>query len=297
MGVEKLAKTADICVAMNLEAIRGEVGAFDRRLHELGRPYPNQVVSAENIRRIIEGSEFTTEKARIAYGGDHGPRCQDAISIRAVPQTHGGVRDTIDWLKKNLEGEINFCSHRINPVLGYSADLMTIALKDLGNISERRSFRLTDSGLTYGLPMNLVGENPGFNHGFPVIQAAATAALGELKLLAMPCAAYSTIDPESREYICMTYDSTLKAAEVLMLLNKILAIEMLMAAQGMDLVKDRLSDFKFGAGSEAALYEFRKHVRVTRANRFAAPDMVESDRLVAEGTILAAVERAIGKLN
>jgi len=293
---EKLAKTADICVAMNLEAIRGETGAFDRRLHELGRPYPNQIICAENIRRIIEGSEFTTEKARIAYGGDHGPRCQDAICIRAVPQTHGGVRDTIQWFKENLQRELNTHSHRINPMLGYSLDLMIVALVDLGNISERRSFRLTDTNLTYGLPMNLVGENPGFNHGFPVIQAAATAMLGELKLLSLPCAAYSTIDPISKEYICMTYASAVKAIEVLSLLNKILAVEMLMAAQGMDLAKDRLADFAFGSGSNAAHVEFRKHIQVTRTNRFAVPDMVRADSIVSEGSVLAAVEKAVGKL-
>jgi histidine ammonia-lyase len=173
---------------------------------------------------------------------------------------------------------------------------MIIALTDLGNISERRSFRLTDTNLTYGLPMNLVGENPGFNHGFPVIQAAATAVLGELKLLAMPCAAYSEIDPVNKEYSCATYSSAFKAIEVLSLLNKILAIEMLMAAQGMDLAKDKLIDFEFGVGSKAALLEFRKHVKVTRGNRFAAPDMVEADRIVNEGKVLNAVEKAIGKL-
>lgn len=295
-GAEKLAKTADICVAMDLEAIRGEIGAFDSRLHELGRPYPNQVISAENIRRVIAGSEFTTEKARIAYGWEHGPRCQDAISIRAVPQTHGGVRDTIEWLKKNLEMEINSVSHRINPLIGYSIDLMIIALADLGNISERRSFRLTDTNLSYGLPMNLVGEDPGFNHGFPVVQASATAVLGELKLLAMPSAAYSMLDHISNQYICTTYEAALKAITVLSLLNKILAIEMLMAAQGMDLAKDRLMHFEFGAGSQAALLEFRKHIKVTRVNRFAAPDMVEADRLVNEDIIFAAVERTVGKL-
>ncbi|HYE80839.1 MAG TPA: aromatic amino acid ammonia-lyase [Clostridia bacterium] len=293
---EKLAKTADVCTAMNLEAIRGETGAFDKRLHELGRPFPNQIISAENIRRVIEGSEFTTEKARIVYGGDHGPRCQDAICIRAVPQTHGGVRDTIQWLKENLKNEINSISHRINPVIGYSIDLMITALIDLGNISERRSFRLTDTNLTYGLPMNLVGENPGFNHGFPVIQASATAVLGELKLLSMPCTAYSTIDPVSKEYICTTYSSALKTIEVISLLDKILAVELLMAAQGMDLAKDRLVDFEFGAGSKAALTEFRKHIKVTRSNRFAVPDMVESDRLVRESIVLNAVEEAVGKL-
>ncbi len=293
---EKLAKTADVCVAMNLEAIRGETGAFDKRLHELGRPYPNQIISAENIRRVIEGSEFTTEKARIAYGGDHGARCQDAICIRAVPQTHGGVRDTIHWLKENLQNEINSGSHRINPIIGYSIDLMIIALTDLGNISERRSFRLTDTNLTYGLPMNLVGENPGFNHGFPVIQAAATAILGELKLLAMPCAAYSMIDPINKEYICTTYSAALKSIEVLSLLNKIIAVEMLMTAQGMDLAKDKLGGFEFGAGSKAAHSEFRRYVKMIRTNRFAAPDMVEADRIVNEGIVLDAVEKAIGKI-
>ena len=293
---EKLAKTADICVAMNLEAIRGETGAFDKRLHELGRPFPNQIISAENVRRVIEGSEFTTEKARKTYGGDHGARCQDAICIRAVPQTHGGVRDTIQWMKKNLQNEINSGSYRINPLIGYSIDLMIIALTDLGNISERRSFRLTDTNLTYGLPMNLVGENPGFNHGFPVIQAAATAILGELKLLSMPSASYSMIDPINKEYICTTYSAALKSIEALSLLNKILAIEMLMTAQGMDLAKDKLVDFEYGAGSKAALSEFRKHVKMTRTNRFAAPDMVEADRIVNEGIVLTAVEKAIGEI-
>lgn len=294
---ERLAKTADICVAMNLEAIRGETGAFDRRLHELARPYINQIISAENIRRILEDSEFTTEEARIAFGGDNGPRCQDAICIRAVPQTHGGVRDTISWLRENLEREINAISYKINPLIGYSLDLMLIGLIDLGNISERRSFRLTDSNLTYGLPMNLVGENPGFNHGFPVVQASATAVLGELKLLAMPCSSNSRIDPISREYICTTYSSALKMIEAISLLNKILAIEMYMTAQGMDLAKDKLVDFKFGKGTSVALNEFRKHIKTVRANRFAAPDMVKANRLISEGVILNVVEKNIGDLS
>jgi histidine ammonia-lyase len=120
--------------------------------------------------------------------------------------------------------------------------------------------------------------------------------LGELKLMAMPCTAYATIDPASKEYVCTAYSSALKSMDVLSLLNKILAIEMLMTAQGMDLAKDKLAGFEFGAGSKAAHMEFRKHVKMTRVNRFAAPDMVEADRLVEEGTVLCAVEKAIGKL-
>ncbi|WP_432667008.1 aromatic amino acid ammonia-lyase [Wukongibacter baidiensis] len=293
---KKLAKTADICIAMNLEGIRGETGAFDKRLHELARPFANQIISAENTRRLLENSEFTTEEARITFGGDKGARCQDAISYRATPQTHGGVRDTIQWLEENLKSEINDISYRINPLIGYSLDLMTIALADLGNISERRSFRLNDSNLSYGLPMNLVGENPGFNHGFPVIQAAATAVLAELKLLALPSTSSSIIDGRNDGYNCTTYSSAQKTLEAMPLLTKVLAIEMLMTAQAMDLAKDKLKDFKFGKGTTAAIDEFRKYVEMTRINRFAVPDMVEADRLVAEAVVLDAVEKAIGRL-
>ena len=294
---KKICKTADICVAMNLEAIRGETGAFDKRLHELGRPYPNQIISAENTRRLLENSEFTTEKARIAYGWDTGERVQDAICIRATPQTHGGVRDTIQWLENNLNKEINNISYKINPIIGYSLDLVIIALADLGNISERRSSRLNDSNLSYGLPMNLVGENPGFNHGFPVIQAAATAVLAELKLLAMPSSSNSMIDPINKNYNCATYAAAFKSIEAINLITKVLAIEMLMNAQGMDLAKDKLMDYKFGKGTEVALAKFRNYIEVTRENRYAVPDMVEADRLVNKSIILSEVENVIGKLN
>ncbi|GGG67347.1 aromatic amino acid lyase [Paenibacillus radicis (ex Gao et al. 2016)] len=292
----RLTKTADICVAMQLEAIRGETGAFDSRLHELGRPYTSQIEVADNVRRLISGSEFTTERGREAFGGDNGPRCQDAISIRAVPQTHGGVRDTVRWLKEQLDNEINAIPDQSNPLLGYLLDLLIIGLIDLGNISERRSFRLLDSKLSYGLPMNLVGENPGFNHGFPVIQASAAGILGEMKLLAIPNSAFAKYDPITKKYRCATFASSIKVLNAVALLNKILGIEMYMAAQGMDLAKAKLADFAFGAGSSEALRTFRNFVQTVKVNRFASPDMVAADKVVSEGVVLNAVENAIGQL-
>ncbi|NUU59363.1 aromatic amino acid ammonia-lyase [Paenibacillus agri] len=292
----RLTKTADICVAMQLEAIRGETGAFDRRLHELGRPYNSQIEVAENVRRIIKDSEFTTERGREAYGGDNGPRCQDAISIRAVPQTHGGVRDTVKWLKEQLDKDINDIAEKSNPLIGYLLDLVIVGLIDLGNISERRSFRLLDSKMSYGLPMNLVGENPGFNHGFPVIQAAATAILAEMKLLALPNTAFSKIDHITRKYVCTTLESSLKMLDAISLLNKILGIEMYMAAQGMDLAKSKLVDFEFGIGSKEALHVFRNFVQTVKVNRFASPDMVAAEKVVTDGIVLQAVEDIVGNL-
>ncbi|WP_028562674.1 aromatic amino acid lyase [Paenibacillus pinihumi] len=295
-AASRLTKTADICVAMHLEAIRGETGAFDRRLHELGRPYTSQIEVAENVRRMIADSEFTTERGREAFGGDNGPRCQDAISIRAVPQTHGGVRDTALWLKRQLAEDINAIPENLNPLPGYLLDLLTIGLIDLGNISERRSFRLLDSKLSYGLPMNLVGENPGFNHGFPVIQASATGILAELKLLAVPNASFSKFDSITKKYMCTTFASAIKVLNAISLLDKILGIEMFMSAQGMDLAKAKLADFEFGVGSREALRVFREHVQLVTVNRFASPDMVTAEKVVREGIVLQGVENRIGEL-
>ncbi|RXZ83136.1 aromatic amino acid lyase [Paenibacillaceae bacterium] len=296
LEASRLAKTADLCVAMHLEAIRGEIGAFDRRLHELGRPYANQIKVAENIRRLIAGSEFTTDRARAAYGGDNGPRIQDAISIRAVPQTHGGVRDTITWLQEQLADEINAVADKTNPLLGYLLDVLAIGLIDLGNVSERRSFRLLDSKLSYGLPMNLVGENPGFNHGFPVVQAAATGILAELKLLAASHAGMNRMNMLTSEYSCTTFSSALKSLQAISLLDKIIGIEMFMTAQGMDLAQAKLNHFEFGTGTSAALQALRQDVPMVKANRFASPDMVAAERAVAQGVVLQAVEHLIGEL-
>lgn len=291
-----LVKNADLCTALNLEAIRGELGAFDHRLHDFGRPYQTQIKTAENIRRILEKSQMTTDTARDAFGGDHGARCQDAICIRAVPQTHGGAREIIQWLQDLLESGMRSIQNFDDPLLGYALDMLVIALSDLGNISERRSFRLNDTQLSYGLPMNLVAENPGFNHGFPVVQAAATAILGELKLMALPSTICTSINRLSGEYQATTYLSALKAISACDYLEKILSIEMLMAVQGMDFVKTKLPEFNFGVGSEAAYESFRAHIKQLKSNRYLIPDLAAANQLISNNIILNTVEAVIGDL-
>ena len=94
---ERLLKYADLALSMNLEAIRGEQGAFDDRLHSLARPFPGQIASAANVRRLLADSQATTDEGRFAYGYDTAPRVQDAICLRAAPQTHGGARDVFTF--------------------------------------------------------------------------------------------------------------------------------------------------------------------------------------------------------
>ncbi|SCZ79583.1 aromatic amino acid lyase [Acidaminobacter hydrogenoformans] len=292
----ELVKNADLCTALNMEAIRGELGAFDYRLHEYGRPYKTQIKSAENIRRILHNSQMTTELAREAFGGDHGARCQDAICIRAVPQTHGGARDIVEWLQNVLNSGLKSFQKSEDPLLGYALDMLTIVLSDLGNISERRSFRLTDSQLSYGLPMNLVAENPGFNHGFPVVQAAATAILGELKLMALPSSICSKLNCSSGEYQSASYLAALKSLRACEHLEKILSIEMLMAVQGMDFVKSKLSEFNFGVGTDVAYKTVREHIKPLKSNRYLIPDLKMANQLISDNVVLNSVEEVIGGL-
>ena len=163
----EIAKAADLSLALNLEAIRGEKGAFDLRLHSQARPFEQQHRSAENTLRFLEGSNFTEDEGRFEYGYDDHPRCQDAISYRSAPQTHGGARDVLDFLKDTLVLAINEDTY-LPEQLRYSLDLTMAALADLGNISERRSFRLNGYQLSYGLPPNMVYQDPGYNYGFAV---------------------------------------------------------------------------------------------------------------------------------
>lgn len=285
-----LAETADLCVAMNLEAIRGETAAFDNRLHQLARPFPGQIDAAATVRRFVQGSEFTTDKARKQYGYDTGPRCQDAICIRAAPQTHGGVRDSLTHLQEVLTPQLNAVRSEANHILSHAVEHVTTALADLGNISERRSFRLLDSHLSYGLPDNLVYEAPGYNHGMAVVQEAATALLGELKLMALPAAACG--DMHQTAVAGMQYLSGKKGVRLLPFLEKLLAVELLMVAQGMDLVQRELPTYSFGKGTSAVFVRYRKDVAVTKANRYLIDDLNTTHKLIADGTLLETAKEA-----
>lgn len=279
-----LIKQADISLSLNLEAIRGEKGAFDLRLHQLARPYTSQAESAENVLRLLESSEFTTDQGRVKYGYDKTARCQDAISYRAAPQTHGGVKDAFKFYKSASTHPFN--EHQVR----YATALLTTAIADLGNISERRSFRLTDTHLSYGLPTNLVMSSPGFNHGFPVVQAVATAALGELKTKTL----HVNLNAFSSDGLALT--ANIKLFEALQLLSKIIAIEIYMSAQGISIVKEKLTTSSLGLGTEAAYKMIRQTIASVEENRYLISDLLNLDQYVQDGLILNAVETSIGQL-
>lgn len=287
--VERVLKYADLALAMNLEAVRGELGAFDDRLHSLGRPFPGQIACAANVRKLVEGSELTCDKGRFAFGYDKAPRVQDAICLRAAPQTHGGVRDMFSFAAGQVERDIASHSRTMDRTELALTGLLT-ALADLAHISERRAFRLNDTHFSYGLPMNLVVGDVGINHGFPVVQSTQAALVAELKLLTVPAQLLRTGDES------VTYFSVCKVIKAVELTERILAVEILMSAQGMDIVRRKVPDLSFGAGTGAAHRCLRGRVAVLEENRFMAPDMAAALELLNRGELLAAAESAVGAL-
>ncbi len=286
-----LAKISDISVSLNLEAIRGERGAFDLRLHSIARPYKQQEYSANNVLRMLENTEFSDEKGRFEFGFDQHPRCQDAISLRATPQTHGGARDVFEFVRKSIN---DYLSEDIDlsTQLRYALDLSMVGLADIGNISERRAFRLNDYNLSYGLPTNLVFKEPGYNHGFPVLQAVGTAVLGELKTYTLPTK--TNFDDELNKSLLFT--SAKRFVDSLGYLSKILTIELMMSCQGIDLIKLKLPELKLGKGTQIAYNKIRKIVDVVEENRYLVTEMNELDKYVLSGDLIIEVEKVVGYL-
>ena len=282
-------KMADVAVSMNLESIRGETGAFDARLHELARPFPGQIESAANVRHLVNGSKVVTDEGRYRFGYDKKPRVQDAISVRATPQTHGGVRDIFHWAVAQIQHDLYQNTKNLFRT-EYAMDALATALADMAHISERRSFRLNETRLSYGLPMNLVPDELGINYGLPIVQSTQAAEVAELKLMTLPSSALK------QKGEVMAYHSVCRLIRILVLLDRVIAVEVLMCAQAMDIVKNVLSDLPFGKGTSAVHKRLRETVAFMDENRFVAPDMQEAERLLAEGELLTAAEEAIGRL-
>ena len=287
--VERLLKYADLALAMNLEAVRGETGAFDDRLHSIARPFPGQIACANNVRRLLAGSKATTDEGRYAYGYDTAPRVQDAICLRAAPQTHGGSRDMYIFAHKQVEQDIAEHSASMPRAELAITGLLT-ALADLAHISERRTFRLNNSSLSYGLPMNLVIGEVGINHGYPVVQATQAVSVAELKLLTMP-AQNIRVGSES-----IAYFNICKLLKLINFTEHVFAVEVLMSGQGMDIVARKVPNITFGTGTTAAHRCLRERVTVLEKNRFMLPDMMAALELLQQGTLLSAAESAVGTL-
>jgi len=236
-------RAADLIGALTTEALLGTDCPFDPRLHEL-RPHAGQIASARNLWQLMQGSEMRESHRQ------NDSRVQDPYSVRCMPQVHGAVRDVLTSVETRLEIEFNAVTD--NPLvfaadrevisggnfhgepMAMAADFLAIAASELASISERRIDKLTDSVFS-GLPPFLV-EEPGLNSGFMIAQVTAAALVSENKVLCHPASVDSIpTSAEKEDHVSMGMGAALKLRQVVANVRTVQAIELLAAAQGIDL--------------------------------------------------------------
>src|SRR5271155_3893681 len=283
--------TADVACALSLDALRGSPAPFDARIASV-RPFPGHATSARNIERLNRGSEIR-ESHR---SPEKDPRVQDPYSLRCAPQVHGAVRDALAQIRATVAIELNSATD--NPLvfadsgevlsggnfhgqpLAMAADLMAVGLATLGGISERRIEQMTNPQ-TSQLPAFLVRE-AGLNSGFMILQVAAAALASEMKALAVPHAVDSIPTSANQEdYVSMGMGAARRLQPMLANLRNILAIEMLAACQGIDL----LAPLPTGAQAAKARAIVRAESRIVEADRSLAGEIAAVAEFVASGTI------------
>jgi len=297
-----LVRAADVAAAMTIEAALGTDRPFDERLQRL-RPHAGQAASASNLRRLLAGSEIVASHRASAH------LVQDAYSFRCAPQVHGASRDALGFARSALGVEIGAVSD--NPVvlpeagevlssgnfhgqpLAVPLDALALALVSLASVSERRLFRLLDQRTSNGLPAFLVAES-GRNSGFMLLQYTAASLVSESKSRAHPASVDSIPSSAGQEdHVSMGMTSARHAREIVANGEVVVALEVLAAAQGLDL----RAPLAPGAGSAAARKAVREMVPHLDGDREMGPDIEAVSRLVGSGELVAAAEAAVGQLD
>ncbi|MFZ0738376.1 MAG: histidine ammonia-lyase [Candidatus Acidiferrales bacterium] len=283
------ADSADVAAALSLDALRGTPTAFDERIAAV-RPYPGHATTARHLARLNRGSEI--RESHRASTQD--PRVQDAYSLRCTPQIHGAVRDAIAQIRSTLSIELNSATD--NPLvfadtgevlsggnfhgqpLAMAADQLAVAVATLAGVSERRIEQMTNP-LTSGLPAFLVKE-AGLNSGFMILQVTAAALASESKALATPHSVDSISTSGNQEdYVSMGMSAARRLRPMLANLGNILAIELLSACQGIDL----LAPLRTGAEARKAQGLVRSVSKFVSEDRSLAADISAVASLIAAG--------------
>ncbi len=305
LDAENVAHVADIAGALSLEAMHGTPRAYDARIHQ-ARPHPRQIESAAYLRRLIEGSEFTR--------ADDPLNLQDAYTLRCIPQVHGAARDAILYARWVLSIELNSATD--NPLLFFeddgrptwlsggnfhgeplaiSMDYLGLALAELGNISERRTTRLTDEASNASVLPAFLIKHGGLDSGFMLVQYTAAALASENKSLAHP-ASVDTIptSANTEDHVSMGPIAARHATQILRNVEWILAIELLSAAQGIDFRREALGgEPRLGKGTGVAYALIRQAAPFLEHDDVMYPHIHAVHRLVAGKRLAQDVEKAM----
>jgi len=290
-----LLDTADLAAAMSVEAAFGTDRVFQDELHAL-RPHPGQAESARNISLMLSGSGIVSSH----QASDH--LVQDPYSLRCAPVVGGAARDTLGFARLVAQRELDSVTD--NPVvlpdgrvesagnfhgepLALPLDFLAIAASEVGAISERRIDRLLDPSRSQGLPAFLAPD-PGVNSGFMIAHYTAAALAEENRRLANPASTGSLPTSAMQEdHNSMGWSAGRKLRQVLANLSRILAAELLCAAQAIEL----RAPLEPAPATGAAVEKIRERVPFTARDRFLAPDLQAMQDLVWSGE---AVRSAMG---
>ena len=233
----KLSYMADLIGSLSLDAYDGRPEPFDPLVH-LVRPHNGQIKTAERIRGFLEGSELILQPKK---------HVQDPYSFRCIPQVHGATKDTLSFVRNTFVTEINAVTDNPNifinedkiisggnfhgQPLAFGFDFLKIAMSEIGNISERRTYQLV-SGLRE-LPVFLI-EKSGLNSGFMIPQYTAASIVSANKQLATPASVDSIVSSNGQEdHVSMGANAAVQAYQIIENVERILAIELLNASQAL----------------------------------------------------------------
>jgi histidine ammonia-lyase len=293
LDAEDATRLADVIGALSLEALKGTPRAFDPRIQAV-RPHPGQATSARNLWRLLEGSGIV-ESHR-----DCG-KVQDPYSLRCMPQVHGATRDALAYSRRVLEIEAQSATD--NPLVfpetdemisggnfhgqpvAFALDFAGIAAAEIANIAERRIEQLVNPHLSSGLPAFL-SEESGLNSGYMMAQVSAAALVSENKILAHPASVDSIPSSAGREdHVSMGVHAADKLQRIVDNVRNVLAIELLCAAQGVDL----RAPHQPAPGLAAAHAAVRARVPHLATDRPVYRDIATVRSLIDDGTLTRAV--------
>ncbi|HEV8546061.1 MAG TPA: histidine ammonia-lyase [Candidatus Limnocylindrales bacterium] len=303
---DRLTRTASVAAAVSVEALLGTDVAFAAP-YQLARPHPGQIAVAAELRHLLRDSTLQASHK----GNPH--KVQDPYSLRCVPQVHGAVRDALDHLRRVLDIEMNSATD--NPLVfpeggvvdpdalatgggrvisggnfhgepvALALDFAKLAIAELGSISERRTALLLDERLNGGLPAFLAPSS-GIDSGLMILQYTAAALVSENKVLAHPASVDSVPTSANQEdHVSMGPIAARHARTVLEHVERILGIELLVAAQALDL-RLGLPEHEAaepGRGVAAAHQKIRSRIAHLDRDREPGPDLAAATELVSEG--------------
>ena len=272
----RISYLADLIGAISLDAFDGRIEPFDELVH-LVRPHNGQIKTASRIKLFLEGSELITRKKS---------HVQDPYSFRCMPQVHGATKDTLEFVTKTFVTEINSVTDNPNifikenkiisggnfhgQPLALAFDYLKIAMAELGNISERRTFQLVSG--SRGLP-NFLVDNPGLNSGFMIPQYTAASIVSSNKQLATPASVDSIVSSNGQEdHVSMGANAATQAYQLIKNVERILAIELFNASQALHFRKPMCTSQFLSA----YLLAYKKEVSIVQEDRFLHNDIMAS---------------------